>query len=651
MSFILQQILFIASIITILFVPGYFLILAIWGRRRIFSALEKLILAFGLSIVSVNFLLIFIGRIGIRICALSVILLVTLFCAVCFGIYKRRYANKNSTSSFSTETADQDDKSFSKNQTILIILILFLTIFVKTIYLSDTIFPTSTDMGHHMYWSKLIAETGQLPVYEERDIIEVDGNYQVSEPRPIADFIIGEHLIFAAINLLSGADFISYFPTLILYLVNIFGILTVFILAWRLFEKLAQGKNIAILALFLIGPLYAISSAQAKFVSGGVIGNTLGNLLIPLTLYFCLRAFREKKSLFLAAAIFSAAGIFYSHHLTGFILLYIAAFIVLIFCLFNFRAIPDHYREWKKIIFTPPVLSVLAACVLFVIFIYTPSYLETSAVKTAVGSPSKATRAGLTFGQLTFTAGEARMALGIAGLFLLLLLRSRKTYAAAILGGWAIAILLMSLKPHWLHLNIPSGRIANYAAFPLAILGAFMLVWIFSQAQELKSKKFQLNTRIIFSLFMLLLSFAALNGSYDNSQSLSVKSNFTEAVQTFHAAKYLAEKTDAQNDIILKDHNYLVADAWIKLFYMRGYNYPFSRGFFKRYEDETKKREMCTLWMISTPQTADGQRCFAGTKTNFIMVNPAFDGPQFEKTPTFWKPYAGREISIYYKPQ
>lgn len=647
MSFILQQILFLVSIVIILFIPGYFLLLVIWGRRRIFSDLEKLVLAFGLSIVSMNFLIIFIGRIGIKINALSIILLVTFFCAVCYGIYKKYTSTQSSTSGF---VNDSEPANFSKNQTVLIILILFLTIFIKTIFLSDTIFPTSTDMGHHMYWSKLVSETGRLPIYEERDIIETDGNYHISEPRPIADFIIGEHLIFAAINLLSGADFISAFPSLILYLINIVGILTIFILALRLFQDYTQGKNIAIFALFLIGPLYAISSAQAKFVSGGVIGNTIGNLLIPLALYLYLRAFQEKKFLFLALAIFSSAGIFFSHHLTGFIFLYILAFSAFVFFVFNLRDIPAHFREWKKFILSPTVLGLIVSCVLFTVFIYTPNYLKTSAIETAVGSPSKATRAGLTFSQLTFTAGEARMALGIAGLFLLLLMRSRKTYASAILGGWTIAILLMSLKPHWLYLDIPSGRIANYTAFPLAILGAFAFVWIITETQDEKSKKYQLSTKFIFSLFIFLISFSAISGSYDNSQSLSSKSNFSEAVQTFHASKYLSAQTSPENDVVLKDHNYLTADAWMKLFYMRGYNYPFSRGFFKRYEDETKQREMCTLWMISTPNTADGQKCFAGTKTNFILVNPAYDGPQFENSKSFWKTYTNDEVAVYYNP-
>lgn len=648
MAFIIQQILFFVSIAIILFVPGYFLLLAVWGRCRIFSNLEKLVLAFGLSLVSVNFLLILIGRIGIKISALSVVLLVAFFCATCYGIYKRRYASKNSTSSFSAEAADQDDKSFSKNQTILIILILFLTVFIKTVYLSNTIFPTSTDLGHHMYWSKLVSETGKLPVYEERDIIEADGNYQISEPRPIADFIIGEHLIFAAINLLTGISFISYFPSLVLFLIHLLGLLALFILAQKLFADFKYGYNIAIFTLFLIGPLCAISSSQVKFVSGGVIGNTIGNLLIPLVLYFYLRALKEKSSAFLTIALFTTAGLFYVHHLSAFIFIYIFAFSFLLFAALNIKNIADYARHWLKLIASRSVIVFIILAVLFIILIYTPNYVSTNAVETAIGGPSKATRAGLTFSQLKFTAGEARMALGIAGLILVFAARTRKNYASAIIGGWAIALLLMSLKPQWLYLDIPSGRIANYVAFPLAILGALAFVQILIYAKNAEAKYFYLNSKIIFSLFFAVLVFSASSGFYDNSQSLAPETNSGEAVQTFHAADFSSKITD-NNDVILKDHNYITADAWIKLFYMRGYNYPFSRGLFKRYEDDTKKREMCTLWMLSSSASADGQKCFAGTKTNFLIVSSKFDGPQFEKSKNFWKIYSGDEISLYYK--
>ncbi|KKQ04872.1 MAG: hypothetical protein US15_C0040G0001, partial [Candidatus Moranbacteria bacterium GW2011_GWF1_36_4] len=314
----MQLILFYISIFFLLFLPGWFLILAIFGKSNKLSRLEKFIIAPGLSLVSINFLIILIGKSGIPITGKSIIIANLLFLLLNAIIYKTQ-KNKQ----ISIEEKDASDKlfSFSKKHTVLIILILALTFFIKTVYLSDTIFPTSTDMGHHMYWSKLISQTNELPDYQESDVIQVGENYQISNPKPIADFIIGEHLIFSAINLFSGIDFISYFPTLVLFLFNIFTVLIIFILTLRLFENFGtiQARTINIFALFLAGPIYTLASPQAKFASGGVIGNTFGNFLIPLILYFFLRALEKKNKPMLSLGIFTTIGLFYIHHLSSFV--------------------------------------------------------------------------------------------------------------------------------------------------------------------------------------------------------------------------------------------------------------------------------------------------------------------------------------------
>ena len=82
---------------------------------------------------------------------------------------------------------------------------------------------------------------------------------------------------------------------------------------------------------------------------------------------------------------------------------------------------------------------------------------------------------------------------------------------------------------------------------------------------------------------------------------------------------------------------------------MQDYSFPFSRSYFKRYEDPVKKRESCTLQMISSPDSPIGKKCFTGTGVNFVIVNPQFDSAQFEKSDKFWKTYAGDEIAIYYR--
>lgn len=644
-QFLSSQILFYISIILVLFIPGYFLLLAIESRNRLFSTLEKLVFSLGLGIISVDFLMILMGKIGISFTRLSIILVVLTFSATCFAINKliRLKGKKSDLKNTDPETVF----SFSRNQKILIIILLFLTIFIKTAYLKNSIFPTSTDLGHHMYWAKMTSETGKLPVYQESDIIQVDGKYVVSQPEKIADFIIGEHLIFSAINLVSGIDFISYFPSLVLFLIHIAGILAIFVLTLRFFEKYSFGKNAAIFSLFLIGPLYAISSSQAKFVSGGVIGNTIGNLIIPIALCFLLRAFKEKNPNFLSLGIVSAVGLAYAHHLSAFIFLFIFAFIAIIFLVFNLKNIFLHIKEWSRLVFKPQVIIILAFAVLFFVFAYTPTYVDSQAVGTAVGGPSKETRAGLTFNQLKTTAGEARMVFGLIGIAILLGIKNRKSHENAFALGWCISLLIMSLKPQWLFLDLPSTRIANYISFPLAVSGAFALAYVFEKIRCSKNK-YCANQKILHVLFLLLFAFLFTSGFYDNSQSINTQSNSEKAVQTFSASEYLASKTNS-DDKVLKDHNYITADSWIKLYFNRDYNFPFSRGYFKRYEDVTKPREMCTLRMISEPNTPEGQKCFNDLGVNFLMVNRQFDSAQFQKSDRFWQIYSGENITIYYR--
>jgi len=638
LSFISSQFSFFLTLGLILFVPGLCLIAAT-GLQRNFSSLEKFILSFSLSIIVVDFILILIGKSGFTINHLNILGALTIFGAVCLGIYMYR---KNADTKKSTEKTSDN---LPAKSSLLVIILIFLTIFIKTIYLQDVIFPTATDMGHHMYWTKTIATTGALPKYEKADILQ---DNTVSKPAPIADFIIGEHLIFAAIAIISGAQFISAFPILVLFLINVMSVLAVFILTKELFKDSKNVNLISILALFLVGPLYALASPQAKFVSGGVIGNTIGNLFIPMTLLLFLRAFKEKKSTYFALAVFIALGMAYTHHLSTFVFIFIAFFSLLIFGALNFKELKTYCAQWLKLVFSPAVLAIFALAIVFVFFIYTPTYLNSSAINTAVGAPSKASRAGLTLTQLKSTAGEARFALAAVAIVILLLAKKMDKYPRAFLLGWTISLSIMSLRPDWLFVDIPSDRIASYVIFPSAIAAAYGFVFIFSKIKTANPEKNYLKQSLLFYCFFVLITFFAVSGFYENSMALNTGNNAKEAIQTYAASTYLAGKLKA-NDFVLKDHNYLTGDSWVKLFFMRGYNFPFSRGYFKRYQDDTKTREQCTNNMISLPSSPEAQKCFAGTKIDFVMLNPNNDAAQFNRLNDFWQVYTADNIAVFYK--
>lgn len=686
MSIFSELSLFFPSLIFLLLVPGYFLILAIFRKKtfNFFTPLEILTISFAVSLIVFDFLIILFGKIGFEINALLILSIISLFSLGGYLIFK--FKNDIDSEVFPEKN---NSLKFNHLQSILIILILFLTIFIKTAYLKNAIFPTATDLGHHMYWSKLISETGELPDYRKNEITPNDnGGYQI-QSEPIADFIIGEHLIFSGINILTKIPFNSYFPALILFSINIFSLLAIFILALRIFnnsflknnfnKNIINPANLSILTLLLIGPIYAITSPQTKFVSGGVIGNLVGNLLIPLCLYFFYRALKEKNSWMLFMGLFLSAGLFYTHHLSGFIFLFILAFIFIIFnLLFTAKILLNNINnksvalllnykklstDLRQLIFRPQIIIFFTGALLFLVLIYTPTYLSPSATATAVGAPSKSTRAGLTLEQFKYAVGELRLTFGIIGLLILSLIPLiKKTpqlkinyfelLPSAILIGWATCLFFMTSQPDWLRINLPSDRVANYANFPFVLLSALGLLYFIYLIKNLKESLF-ISKKIAYVIFILVFSNFIFSGYYDNSQALSDGQKSQKALQTFHLSEFLANQlklnSDANIDYVLKDHNYISTDSWMKLFFMKDYNYPYSRGFFKRYEDITKPREMCTLWMISEPASSRAKQCFFDTQTKYIIVDTSVDGPQFRSNADFFKVYESDSLSIFTK--
>ncbi|MEF3691498.1 MAG: hypothetical protein V3574_00385 [Candidatus Moraniibacteriota bacterium] len=677
--FLVKLLLFLFSIVSLLFLPGYLLILAFFKKNisDLFSPLEVFILSPTIGLVVFDLIVILGGELGFAIDLKFILGSISLFSLACLGVYRKKSSKQKEFPTSSTKSS----LIFNKNQTSLIVLILFLTIFIKTVYLKDSALPTSTDLGHHMYWSKIISLTGELPQYRENEIISEGENYRI-ENNSIDDFIIGEHLIFSGVNILTGLDFISYFPMLLLFLFNIFGLLTIFILAFRVFEiiysvknKLINPANLSIFTLFISGPVYATTSPQAKFVSGGVVGNLIGNLLIPVSLYFFLRAVKEKNSWFLIMGLLSSAGIFYSHHLSGLIFIFIIIFILTFFMLTtlieaSISSIRDKknpnlsifkiFPDLSKLFFAPQVAVFFILLSIFTVYIHMPAYIINDAKGTALGAPSKSTRAGLNSEQFKYAVGEIRLILGIIGGLSLLgyffFIKKSKQYidilAIFILIGWAFSVSLLTLKPQWLLINVPSDRVSHYANFPFLILASVGLFFILEMLVKLNSRKV-FKTKIIFLILGLSFLTLSFQGFYDNNQSLSNNEKNQKALQTYHLSDFLATRLiSGENSIstnILKDHNYISADAWMKLFFMQDPNFPLSRGYFKRYEDPTKPREMCTLWMISEPASERATRCFEGTGVEYVIVDTTVDGPQFINNSDFDKIYESPSLSIFAK--
>ncbi|MEN8252089.1 MAG: DUF6541 family protein, partial [Patescibacteria group bacterium] len=406
-GFLLEQLFFIAITFLLLIIPGWFFLCALFDRSQ-FTLIEKFVLSVPVSFSLITLSIIGINALGITLSKQNILLtlsvLISLF--LIFTFFKKHKTSHSDSAIF----------IFSKKQTVLITLLIVFTIVIKTIFLINTVFPTATDLGHHMFWVEKITQEQTLPTYQK---IEIDPQTNTfTEPEHIADFIVGEHIIFAVIKTFTNQSVISTFPSLVLFVVNIFTVLMIFILTRRLFARYRYGAHITILTLLFIGPLWAISGAQAKFVSGGVIGNLLGNLLIPAILYFFYRAFVSKKATLLIPAILLFTALAYTHHLSAFIFGYIFIFSLISFVILNRNGLTE-YKKLFSLLKNPYIIPLLLIVFASLFILAPPSYLNKEAISTSVGAPSKSTRTGVPLTQLMYMLGEARFVLGFIGLFII----------------------------------------------------------------------------------------------------------------------------------------------------------------------------------------------------------------------------------------
>ncbi|MFO7806830.1 MAG: DUF1616 domain-containing protein [Candidatus Moraniibacteriota bacterium] len=649
MEIILELLKLNFALIFLLFLPGYFALKALFPKNNFFSPAGEITVSFGFSIVISNFLMMFIDRMGLKISASNVFLAFLVFTGLTALIYFKRKERKKSVKN--------REINFSKGW-MAFFSILILSIYARLIYLTPKIIPHTTDSGHHMYWVQHILDFARLPDYG------------------IPDVIIGEHIIFAAIASLSGLGIVNALPAIVLFLINIFSLFAIFLLAYQLSKFWFSQKNsftIGLLAMFAIGVLYAISSPQAKYINGGVVGNMMGGLFIPLSLYLFAKALERKNQALSALGVLFIGNLAYTHHLSTFVYLYVIAGLFLAFGLFFLILITRGGKIkdfWSKLNIIINLKSFLTGIflILFVFIIRVPSYLNPSAIDTAVGSPSKSTRTGMELSDLILSTGPWRFFYSVlASLFLfgiIFLTINKKTainkfankffylkikdnvlagISACVALAWFWMIFAMSSFPDLLKIDIPSGRIANYLTYPSALLS---VIGIFFLIKPVVKRLPQ----VAFIFFFLIISTGIISGSADISEFYPENSKKESEMyaETFKASQYLKEKT-TEEEVILKDHVYLPADSWVKVFLMRGYERPLSRALLKRYDDPVKDRETCTRDMIAIPDTETGKNCFEETSTKYIILRNGYDTQQFEKSENFSKLYASENVVIYQK--
>jgi hypothetical protein len=485
----MQLIFFYSAIILVFFFPGYFLLRAIFVKNYTnLSALEKLLITFVFSLASTNAIMLLMDYLNVAIIRKNLFagIMGISFVFGVVGVVRLRLSDKIFRSRTSPRSASSRGtaskilsphliqnftlRSPSYRQILLFITFLGLAVFSRGIYIADGIFPKTTDFGHHIYWANYISTNQELPTYSEK-------------------FIIGEHLPFAAVNILSGASYISPLAVIVLFLFNIFTLIGVFILIYwlavpfnkafqKIFPKIKKisAFDVALWGLFVIGILYPISAPQVKFVSGGVIGNIIGNFLIITAIYAFLKTITSTQetinnnkqintfsktpfwTIHLQQYINSDAsfsGLFmiiiatlvYTHHLSSFVFIYSFITILISFMLLVFIFIKFDLLKFFKLLFihlSPffpffPFLerftrfkasllpTIIAIFVIFFLFqVRTPSYLNSEAIDIAVGTPTKITRVGFGLSEIIERVGSWRVlftgifgVIGLSGIWLI----------------------------------------------------------------------------------------------------------------------------------------------------------------------------------------------------------------------------------------
>jgi len=639
------------AILFAVFIPGW-VVLHYFFKKELLGWLEKIVISSGLSLFIINFFFVFFDKFGMNFSQSALFFTSIFILLFLFAFFPKNSARIQKFFGKENQGTLDQTKKFEHGSAFWIIL--FMTIIFRLFYLSDKTVPSSTDLGHHMYWAKSIVTFDRLPDYG------------------MPDFIIGEHVIFGLVSYLSGWDLVSAWPMSLLFVFNIFSLLAFYLFAQKASAFLGKknSQQIALLALLVGGALYAFSSPQTSFVSGGVIGNIIGNFFIPLVLFLLLSAFEEKNSRLALLAIFTFAGLVYTHHLSSYILLFTFIFFFGFLWLNDFFQLflkKKHFlffcQSFFKTFFSPTILLTIFLLLTFIFFAQPPSYLNQSAIDVAVGAPSKGTRTGYDWLAIQQTTGDWRFFNGIIGFILLfgvailnqLSFKKIKTwkekfpffsketllFPVLLALAWGTAIFLMSWAPEWLKTDIPSRRIVSYFTWPVSFFASVGLFFVFALIKKSFPQK------VCFLLFFFLLGAGVLSSNRESQFYFLSNTDNSEAYQTFSAARYLT-KISTPEEKILKDHIYLKGDTWVKLFLMRGYNEPLSRSNLSRYDDPTKPRETCTRDIIANPDNETGGKCLAVTSVKYVLLKKNNGDETFEKSPHWSKIFSNEKTVIFF---
>ena len=171
-----------AALLVGLLLPGWLLIRLFFPKQ--FTPLEESLysLALGFTLTDALFLVLDHFHIPLSFTVITSTLVIINLLLMLLLWYRIRKSSKNSEPK--EESALTVEVALSSKTWGILFLMLLITIGIRAYYLIPAGLPTTTDMGHHMYWSEYINKKSTLPEYQKISVVRdaESGVTSITEP-------------------------------------------------------------------------------------------------------------------------------------------------------------------------------------------------------------------------------------------------------------------------------------------------------------------------------------------------------------------------------------------------------------------------------------------------------------------------------------
>lgn len=533
----MQVILTIATFIVFIVFWGY-LILRLILLKNLISFIDKIIFSTTIGLFVNLAIFVLFDALGIKIEAQSLLSLFGITLLTSFLVKK--------------PIPERHKLCVKKNNFFLFLSLLVMIVLRVPAVLSHPL-PYSTDLSHHIFYSRYIVEKGILPDYS----------------RP--EFVLMEHVLLSLAPVFTGVDILGVSPYIILSIVNILASFVIY----RIIFYSTKSFLSSLTGLLISSVFFLYTPFNLTYVIGGVVGNILGNFLIA-TFVLSLVIFFEKKCYrFLPLVVIDLVLIINSHTVSTVILFWITTTSIIFYAIFNFSLILATIKElfsrknvrWFFVSFMP----------LLVFIFYIPNYFIDERATGLIDS-------SLPSGQIHEWSLEkvfSNQYLNIipSGMYLVTIIsliifffsKKRDNFSKYLFVFWFLIPFFYTVSPGLFFIHLPADRTINYIFSPI-VLAVSLFTFYLTKKQK----------KIVFFV-LIILSFTTNFGNL-YKDIIAVENN-TKIMNENKEGFVFLSGVIKENENVFTDHtSSLLADQAIKN-YLDFSNFVIYKTYLFRYEN------------------------------------------------------------------